>query len=114
MFVISKSQLIPCSLNSDTSLTASAVVFETTYADKAVSGTTGPATGTKWVPEFKDINIYNIICNSAKTGIKAKGAKGMVHDINISNSTIFYTHTATDIDTTCDIKTKDVKLITYK
>lgn len=97
-----------------TDIKGEAIVFETTYADKAVSGTTGPATGTKWVPEFKDINIYNIICNSAKTGIKAKGAKGMVHDINISNSTIFYTHTATDIDTTCDIKTKDVKLITYK
>lgn len=97
-----------------TDIKGEAIVFETTYADKAVSGTTGPAPGTKWVPEFKDMNIYNITCNGAKTGIKAKGAKGMVHDINISNSTIFYTQTATDIDNTCDIKMKDVKLITYK
>lgn len=97
-----------------TDIKGEAIIFETTYADKAVSGTTGPASGTKWVPEFKDMNIYNITCNGAKTGIKAKGAKGMVHDINISNSTIFYTQTATDIDNTCDIKMKDVKLITYK
>lgn len=91
-----------------------AIVFETSYADKAVSGTTGPAAGTKWVPEFKDIHIYNVVCNRTKTGIKAKGAAGMVHDIDISNSTIFYTQSATDIDGACDVKLKDVKLITYK
>lgn len=91
-----------------------AIVFETTYADNAVAGTTGPGKGTKWVPEFKDIHIYNILCNGAKAGIKAKGAEGMIHDIDISNSTIFYTQTATDIDATCDVKLKDVKLVTYK
>lgn len=97
-----------------TDIKGEAIIFETSYADKAVSGTTGPAAGTKWVPEFKDIHIYNITCNGAKTGIKAKGAEGMIHDIDISNSTIFYTRTATDIDSTCDVKLRDVKLITYK
>ncbi len=91
-----------------------AIIFETTYADKAVAGTTGPGTGAKWVPEFKDIHIYNVTCNGAETGIKAKGAEGMVHSIDISNSTIFYTKTATDIDTTCDVKLNNVKLVTYK
>lgn len=91
-----------------------AVVFETTYSDKAVSGTTGPAVGTKWIPEFMDIHISDIICNGSKIGIKAKGAKGMVSNITVSNSTIFYTQAATDIDSTCDIKLKEVKLITYK
>ena len=66
------------------------------------------------MPEFKDIHIYNVVCNRTKTGIKAKGAAGMVHDIDISNSTIFYTQSATDIDGACDVKLKDVKLITYK
>lgn len=91
-----------------------AIIFETTYANNAVSGTTGIASGTKWVPEFQGINIYDITCNGAKTAIKAKGEKGMIHNINIKNSTIFYTQTATDIDTACDIKLQDVKLITYK
>ena len=90
-----------------------AIVFETTYADVAVSGTTGPGTGTKWVPNFKDIHINNVICNGAKTAISAHGAKGMIHDIEISNSTIFYTKVGTDIDTTCDVKLKDVKVLTY-
>lgn len=91
-----------------------AIIFETTYADKAVAGTTGPGTGDKWVPEFMDIKIYNITCNGAKTGIKAKGAKGMIHDIDISNSTIFYTGMDKDIDAACDVKLKDVKLVTYE
>jgi len=97
-----------------TDINNEAIVFETTYADKAVSGTTGPGKGTKWVPEFQGINIYNITCNSAKTGIKAKGAEGMIHNINVKNSTIFYTQTATDIDNACDVKLQNVKLITYK
>lgn len=91
-----------------------AIVFETSYADNAVAGTTGPGTGTKWVPEFQGISIYDINCNRCKTGIKAKGAKGMVHDITVRNSTIFYTEKATDIEPACDITLENVKLITYK
>ena len=91
-----------------------AIVFETTYADVAISGTTGPGTGTKWVPNFKDIHISNVICNGAKTAIAAHGAKGMIHDIEISNSTFFYTKFGTQIDTSCDVKLKDVKILTYK
>lgn len=97
-----------------TDIAGEAIVFETTYADKAVSGTTGAVVGSKWVPNFNGINIYNITCNGAKTGIRAKGAKGMVHDINISNSVIFFTKEATDIDTDCDVRLKDVKFVTYK
>lgn len=97
-----------------TDIKGEAIIFETTYADKAVSGTTGPSSGTKWVPEFKDIHISNIICDGAKTGVKAKGAQGMIHNIDIRNSIIFYTGQATDIDTTCDVKLTDVKFITYK
>lgn len=91
-----------------------AVVFETTYADKAVSGTTGPVTGSKWIPEFQGINIYNINCNRCKTGVKATGGKGMIHDIMIKNSLFFFTENATDIAPDCDIKMQDVKLTTYK
>ncbi len=91
-----------------------AIVFETTYADNAVSGTTAPGKGTKWVPDFQDINIYDINCNRCKVGIKAKGAQGMVHDITIKNVNIFYTEKATEIAPTCDIKLQNVKLTTYK
>lgn len=97
-----------------TDIANEAIVFETTYADKSVSGTTGAVAGSKWVPDFQGINIYNVTCNGAKTGVRAKGAKGMVHDINISNSVIFYTKEATDIDAECDVRLKDVKLVTYK
>lgn len=91
-----------------------AVVFETAYADKAVSGTTASVAGSKWVPNFQGINIYGITCNGAKTAVKAKGTREMINNINISKSTFFYTKTATDIDKDCDVKIQDVKFITYK
>lgn len=91
-----------------------AVVFETTYADMAVGGATfRPGTGVKWVPEFQDINIDRITCNGCNTAIKAKGAEGMVHDINVSNSIFFYTKKATDIDDTCGVNMNNVKFVTY-
>ncbi len=96
-----------------TDIREEAIIFETSYADRAVSGTTGPAEGAKWVPEWTDIHISNVTVGSTKTAIKAKGAPGMVHDIDISNSIFFYTSRATDIDDACDVKLSDVKLVTY-
>ena len=46
----------------------------------------------QWVPQFQDIHINNVVCYNCKTGIKAKGIKGLscVKNINISNCTIVY------------------------
>ena len=91
-----------------------AIVFETTYSDNPVGAKKqSKTTAMEFVPDFKDIHISNIICRDVKNGITAHGEKGMIHDITIENSTIFYTNKAKDIDTDCDIKLVNVKLVTY-
>ena len=91
-----------------------AIVFETTYFDNHVgSKKQGMAVAMDFVPNFKDIHISNVICRDARNGITAHGEKGMIHDITIANSTIFYSNKATDIDADCDIKLDNVKLVTY-
>lgn len=109
-----KTEQIYCYNIMMTDIKDQAITFETSYSDVAVGGATFvPGTGEKWVPEFQDINIYDVICNGCTTGIKAKGAKGMIYNINITNSTIFYTKNATEIDDVCDVKIDNVKLLTY-
>ncbi len=87
-----------------------AIVFETSYADKAVSGTTGPGEGVKWMPEFKDIHISNVICERCKIALKAKGSKEMIHDISIANSTFYYTSKDMDLDEEIDITVDGVSI----
>ena len=91
-----------------------AIIFETTYFDNHVGAKKqGMATAMDFVPNFKDIHISNVICRDARNGITAHGEKGMIHDITIANSTIFYSNKAKDIDADCDIKLDNVKLVTY-
>ncbi len=91
-----------------------AIVFETTYFNNHVGAKKqGKTTAMDFVPDFKDIHISNVICRDARNGITAHGEKGMIHDITIANSTIFYTKKAKDIDADCDIKLDNVKLVTY-
>lgn len=97
-----------------TNIKDEAVIFETSYADNAVSVDRSKGWGgVKWVPDFKDINIYNVTCNSCKTAIKSDTSGGMIHDINISNSVFFYTKVGTDIDKGSDVKLNNVTLKTY-
>ena len=92
-----------------------AIVFETTYWDNHVGASkSSTLNGQEFVPDFGDIHIQNIVCRGCKTGIKAQGEKGMIHDIDISNSTIFYTKTATDIGQDCDVKLTNVNLVTFE
>lgn len=110
-----KTEQIYCYNIMMTDIVDQAICFETTYSDVAVGGATFvPGTGVKWVPDFQDIHMYDITCNGCTTAIRAKGAKGMIHDINIKNSTIFYTKSATEIDEGCDVKMENVNLVTYK
>ncbi|MBO4826514.1 MAG: glycoside hydrolase family 28 protein [Prevotella sp.] len=93
-----------------------AIVFETTYWDNHVGAKQPDGTPVKqeFVPDFTDIHINNITCRGCKTGIKAQGAKGMIHGIDISNANIFYTKTATDIGKDCDVKLSNVNLVTFE
>ena len=91
-----------------------AIVFETTYWDNHVGAVKDEKEKkAEYVPNFQDIHISNIICRGTKTGIKAHGAPGMIHDIDIRDCTIFYNKTATDIGKDCQIKLENVKLITF-
>ena len=90
-----------------------AIVFETTYWDNHVGATKNEQKTVEFVPNFKDIHISNVVCRGAKTGIVAHGAPGMIHDITIENSTIFYTKTAKSIDEACDVKLNNVTFVTF-
>lgn len=96
-----------------TNIKNEAIIFETTYHDTAVAAGKDGWGGEKWVPDFKDIHISNITCNSCKTAIKSDTSGGMVHDIEVNNSVFFYTKTGTDIDKGSDIKMNNVTLKTY-
>lgn len=102
-----------------TDIIGEAISFETTYADKGYSvskdGNEKNAQPVKapFSPDFGNMHISNIVCHGTESGIVAHGAEGMVHDIVIENSTIFYTKKATDIDAACDVKLNNVRLLTY-
>ncbi|MBO5613565.1 MAG: right-handed parallel beta-helix repeat-containing protein [Prevotella sp.] len=86
-----------------------AIGFQTDYINEAIYKTEG-STGTDWIPEFQGIHISNVTCNKARIGISANGARGTVHDIDISDCNIAYSETNTDIDPNCEINVKNVTL----
>ncbi len=93
-----------------------AIVFETTYFDNHVGADTSQKDQPKenlFLPDFGDIHISHVICRGAKTGIKASGAKGMVHDVTVENSTIFYTKQPTDIGPDCGVSVVNVNFQTF-
>ncbi len=93
-----------------------AVVFETTYFDNHVGADPSAQQQPKenqFLPDFSDIHISNVVCRGTKTGIKAKGSKGMVHGIVIKDSKIFYTDKATDISEECEVTIQNVDFRTF-
>lgn len=68
-----------------------AIVFQCDYVDRAVGTMPKDNKETAFLPNFTDIHITNVVCRGTKTGIKATGTAGMVHGIDVSNSTFFYT-----------------------
>lgn len=93
-----------------------AIVFETTYFDNHVGAAPQGQDTPKeslFLPDFGDIHISRVVCRGTKTGIKASGAKGMVHDVTVENSTFFYTNQSTDIGTDCDVKIENVDFHTF-
>ena len=93
-----------------------AIVFETTYFDNYVGAAPREQNTPKeplFLPDFGDIHISRVVCRGTKTGIKASGVKGMVHDVTVENSTFFYTNKSTDIGTDCDVKIVNVDFHTF-
>ena len=91
-----------------------AIVFQCDYEDPhGGSRSDGANERYDYAPDFKDIHISNVVCRGTRIGISANGAKGMVHNIHVSNSTIFYTQKPTDISGNCDIDLQNVKFFTF-
>lgn len=94
-----------------------AIVFECTYKDTpavAKKGEAQPAPA-ELVPEFQGIAIDQVTCRGARTAVKAKGLPGLntVHDVKVTNSTIFYTETARDVDENCRLDLAGLRLVSY-
>ena len=99
-----------------TDITGDAITFETTYWDNHV-GAKAPKKdiqNMEFVPDFQDIHISNVYVRGCKNGIVAHGEEGMVHDIAIKDSNIFYNKKATDIADACKIKLERVQFDTFK
>ena len=94
-----------------TDIKEQAIVFEASYSNKQVGQEDKLVGATDFAPDFKDIHIENITCRGCKTGILAKGDEGLIHDIDIKNSVIFYIKQATDIQKSCHL---DVSNVTFK
>jgi len=94
-----------------------AIVFETSYADRPAGSKASDNNSAKapdeFIPEFCDIHISRIVCRDTRIGIAAKGTLGMIHDISVDNSTIFYTSKDQDIDHPDMIRLNQVKLLSY-
>ena len=96
-----------------------AIVFQCDYVDRpAGSDPNKVPTYTeeqrKSAPDFQDIHISNVTCRGTRTAIRAGGILGQdcVHDIDISNSTIIYHKTATQVDEqTARLNIQNVKLV---
>ena len=98
-----------------TDITGDAITFETTYFDNHVGAKKqSAAVKQEFLPNFQDIHISDIYVRGCKNGIVAHGAEGMVHDINIKNSHIFYDQKDKDIDETCKITLENVNFATFE
>lgn len=97
-----------------TDITGDAITFETTYWDNHVGAKqqTQPVK-QEYLPNFQDIHISDVYVRGCKNGIVAHGAEGMIHDITIKNTYIFYDKKAQDIDATCKIKLDNVHFATF-
>ena len=97
-----------------TDITGDAITFETTYWDNHVGAKqqTKPVK-QEYLPNFQDIHISDVYVRGCKNGIVAHGAEGMIHDITIKNTYIFYDKQAQDIDATCKIKLDNVHFATF-
>ena len=97
-----------------TDISGDAITFETTYFDNHVGAKKPQApVAQEYLPDFQDIHMSHIYVRGCQNGVVAHGAEGMVHDISLEDSYIFYTQKAQDIDAACKIKLSNVQFATF-
>ena len=91
-----------------------AIVFETSYADRAAGYENAVAPESlAYLPEFCDIVIDRVVCRDARIAVRAQGTLGMIHDIVVRNSVFFYTEKERVIDDPAMISFRDCRFVTY-
>lgn len=91
-----------------------AIVFETSYANRAAGYEDAVAAESMaYLPEFCDIVIDRVVCRDARTAVRAQGTLGTIHDIKVLNSVLFYTEQERVIDDPAMISFSDCRFATY-
>ena len=97
-----------------TDIRGEAIVFETTYADRPAGHEDNVAPETEnYLPDFRDIVIERIVCNGARTGVKAQVTLSLIHYIVVKDAVIFYTEKERAIDDPAMIRFENVRFLTY-
>jgi len=91
-----------------------AIVFETSYANRAAGYEDAVAPESlAYMPEFCDIVINRVVCRDARIAVRAQGTLGMIHDIRVLNSVFFYTEKERMLDDPAMIFFRDCRFVTY-
>ena len=91
-----------------------AIVFETSYANRAAGYEDAVAPESlAFLPEFCDIVIDRVVCRDARIAVRAQGTLGMIHDIQVLNSVFFYTEQDRLLDDPAMISFRDCRFVTY-
>ena len=92
-----------------------AIVFETTYANRAAGFEDAVAPDSDaFLPNFCDIVIERVVCRDARIAVRAQGTLQMIHDIILRESTIFYSDEERLVDDPDMITFENVRFLTYE
>ena len=92
-----------------------AVTFKCDYSDITYKDP-GAAKDLRFMPDFTDIHISNVVCRECAVGVEASGIPGVdaVHGITITDCTFFHMDEATRIDpATASVDLHNVRFLTY-
>ena len=90
-----------------------AIVFETGYMNVAVGENGSIASTTDFMPEFRDIHISGVVCRDARIGISVNGTKDTVHDVSLTDCTLFCSEKTIEQTEEGSLIMKDVRLLGY-
>ena len=90
-----------------------AIVFETGYMNVAVGEKGSIASTTDFMPEFRDIHISGVVCRDARIGISVNGTKDTVHDVSLTDCTLFCSEKTIEQTEEGSLIMKDVRLLGY-
>lgn len=96
-----------------------AIVFECTYQDRAVGKSleklNPDEADPRFVPNFSDIRISNVVCHRAETAIAAQGIPGFrcIHDIVIEGCTFLFQKRDKVVGEGAELTISDCRFIPY-